>query len=106
MYRKSTLNHAEAASAVNLFEQGCTARSVSLALNLHGNSVQMLYQRWQLRGPGALMTRERRQYDFDTKLTIVRRHINGESATSLCEEFDLPSPATVATWAGNYRRDS
>lgn len=105
MYRNSTLSHAEAASAVEMFEQGFTARSVSLTLSLHGNSVQMLYQRWQLRGSGALMTRERRQYDFDTKLTVVRRHIKGESARSLCEEFELPSPTTVSKWAVIYRRD-
>jgi transposase-like protein len=105
MYRKSTLSQADAVSAVKLFEEGFTARSVALALELSGNPVQMLYQRWQLRGSGALMTRERRQYDFDMKLAIVLRHLKGESARTLCQEYDLPSPTTVANWAVIYRRD-
>ncbi|MDJ0441095.1 helix-turn-helix domain-containing protein [Rhodococcus globerulus] len=65
----------------------------------------MLYQRWQLRGAGALVTRDRRQYDFETKLEIVRRHVNGESGRVLAEEYDLPSPTTVANWTVIYRRD-
>ena len=105
MYRNGTLSHADAVSAVELFEQGFTARSTALALNLSGNPVQMLYQRWQLRGSGALMTRERRQYDFETKLTVVLRHLKGESGRALSEEYDLPSPTTVANWTVIYRRD-
>ncbi|WP_411742720.1 helix-turn-helix domain-containing protein, partial [Rhodococcus sp. IEGM 1366] len=65
----------------------------------------MLYQRWQLRRAGALVTRDRRQYDFETKLEIVRRHVNGESGRALAEEYDLPSPTTVANWTVIYRRD-
>ncbi|NHP18755.1 hypothetical protein G8767_35420, partial [Rhodococcus sp. IC4_135] len=79
MYSKSTLSHTDAVSALELFEQGYTAKSVAISLDLAQNPVQMLYQRWQLRGAGALVTRDRRQYDFETKLEIVRRHVNGES---------------------------
>ena len=42
------------------------------------------------------MTRDRRLYDFETKLEIVRRNVNGESGRALAEEYDLPSPTTVA----------
>lgn len=105
MYLRSTLSHSDAVSAIELFEQGFTAKSVAMQLDLAGAPVQMLYQRWQLRGAGALVTRERRQYDFETKLTIVLRHINGESGKSLCEAFDLPSPSTVANWTSIYRRE-
>lgn len=105
MYATSTLSHPEAVSAVELFEQGYTAKSVALTLGLASNPVQMLYQRWQLRGAGALVTRDRRQYDFETKLEIVRRHVNGESGRALAEEYDLPSPTTVANWTVIYRRD-
>jgi len=79
MYAKSTLSHFDAVSVVDLFEQGFTAKSVALILDLAPNPVHMLYQRWQLRGAGALVTRDRRQYDFETKLEIVRRNVNGES---------------------------
>jgi transposase-like protein len=92
-------------SAVQLFEQGFTAKSVALSLDLARAPVQMLYQRWQLRGSGALVTRDRKQYDFETKLQIVRRHTKGESGRALAEEFDLPSPSTVANWTSIFRRD-
>ncbi|WP_411742605.1 helix-turn-helix domain-containing protein [Rhodococcus sp. IEGM 1318] len=105
MYSKSTLSHTDAMSALELFEQGFTAKSVAISLDLAQNPVQMLYQRWQLRGAGALVTRDRRQYDFETKLEIVRRHVNGESGRVLAEEYDLPSPTTVANWTVIYRRD-
>jgi len=87
------LGHADAVSAVELFEQGFTAKSVAISLGLAGSPVQMLYQRWRLRGAGALMTRDRRQYDFGTKFEIVLRHIKGESGRTLSPEFDLPSPS-------------
>lgn len=105
MYSGSTLSHSDAVSAVELFEQGFTAKSVAISLDLARSPVQMLYQRWQLRGTGALVTRERRQYDFDTKIEIVLRHVKGESGRVLCEEYGLPSPSTVANWTSIYRRD-
>ena len=105
MYSGSTLSHSNAVSAVEMFEQGFTAKSVAISLDLARSPVQMLYQRWQLRGSGALVTRDRRQYGFETKLEIVRRHVKGESGRALCEEYGLPSPSTVANWTSIYRRD-
>ncbi len=105
MYSGSTLSQADAVSAVELFEQGFTAKSASLSLDLAPNPVQMLYQRWQLRGRDALVTRERRQYDFGTKLEIVLRHVAGESGRALAGEYGLPSPSTVANWTSIYRRE-
>lgn len=105
MYSKSTLSHSDAVSAVELFEAGFTAKSVALTLDFAGAPVQMLYQRWQLRGSGALVTRDRKQYDFDTKLEIVLRHTKGESGRALAVEFGLPSPSTVANWTSIFRRD-
>ena len=105
MYSGSTLSHSDALSAVDLFEQGFTAKSVAMSLDLVPNPVQMLYQRWQLRGRDALVTRERRQYNFGTKLKIVLCHVEGESGRALAEEYGLPSPSTVANWTGIYRRE-
>ena len=105
MYLKSTSSHSDAVSAVELFEQGFTAKSAAMSLDLAGSPVQMLYQRWQIRGSEALVTRDRRQYDFETKLEIVRRHVKGESGRALAGEYDLPSPGTVANWTSIYRRD-
>lgn len=105
MYFKGALSHSDAVSAVELFEQGLSAKSVARALDLASTSVQMLYQRWQVRGTGALVTRERKQYDLETKLLIVRRHLQGVSGRVLAQEYDLPSPGTVTNWAKIYRRD-
>jgi transposase-like protein len=105
MYSGSTLSPSEAVSVVELFEEGFTARSVALSLDLAPNPVQMLYQRWQIRGSGALMTRDRREYAFETKLEIVLRHVQGVSGRVLAEEYDLPSPGTVTNWTRIYRRD-
>jgi len=58
MYSGSTLSHSDAVSAVELFEDGLTAKSVAISLELARPPVQMLYQRWQLRGAGALLTRD------------------------------------------------
>ena len=57
------------------------------------------------KGAGALVTRDRRQYDFETKLEIVLRHVQGVSGRVLAEEYDLPSPGTVTNWTRIYRRD-
>ena len=105
MYFKGALSRSDAVSAVELFEQGLSANSVARALDLASTSVQMLYQRWQVRGTGALVTRERKQYDLETKLLIVRRHLQGASGRVLAKEYDLPSPGTVTNWAKIYRRD-
>ena len=105
MYSKRTLSHFDAVSADELFEQGFTAKSVAPSPDLAGSPVQMLYQRWLIRGSGALVTRDRKQYDFEIKLEIVRRHVRGEAGRALAEEYGLPSPNTVATWTGIYRRE-
>lgn len=105
MYSGSTLSPSEAVSAIELFEEGFTARSVALSLDLAPNPVQMLYQRWQIRGSGALVARDRREYAFETKLEIVLRHVEGVSGRALAEEYDLPSPGTVTNWTRIYRRD-
>ncbi|MFF0991609.1 hypothetical protein, partial [Kocuria nitroreducens] len=106
MYLKSTLSHSDAVSAVELFEQGLSANSVARALDLAPNSVQMLYERWQVRGTGALVTRDRKQYDIETKLLIVRRHLQGASGRVLAKEYDLPSPVASPSvvYAGPWGR--
>ncbi len=52
-----------------------------------------------------MMTRDRKQYDVDNKPEIVRRHLQGASGPVLVEEYDLPSPGTVANWTSTYRRE-
>jgi hypothetical protein len=101
MYLRSTLSHSDAVSAIELFEQGLTAKSVALALDLAANPVQMLYERWQVRGSGALMTRDRKQYDIKTKLLIVRRHLQGVSGRVLAKVLPACRPGAMP---GEVRR--
>ncbi|MFK4363182.1 hypothetical protein ABH939_006719 [Rhodococcus sp. 27YEA6] len=79
MYAKSTLSYSDAVSALEVFEESLTA-----------NPVHMLYQQWQLREAGVLVTRERRHYDFETKLEIVRRNVNGESGSAKPKDHTVP----------------
>ena len=60
----------------------------------------MLYRAMAAYGFGGAGDGDRRQYDFETKLLIVRRHLKGVSGRVLAEEYDLPSPSTVANWTG------
>lgn len=105
MYTRTTLTRSKAVALVRLFDEGFTAKSVALALDLAQNPIQMLIQRWQLRGAGTVVTRGRRQYSYETKLEIVRRHVAGESGRALAGEFDRPSPTTIASWTVISRRD-
>ena len=105
MHLGSTLTREDAAAAVEMFEEGYSAKSVARSTGLARNSIQMLHSRWQVRGRSALDTRERRLYSFETKLEIVRRHLGGESGRLLAEVYGLPSPGTVGNWATIYRRD-
>jgi hypothetical protein len=43
MYSGSTLSHSDAVSAVELFEQGYTPKSVPISLDLARSPVQLLY---------------------------------------------------------------
>lgn len=58
MYSRSTLSHSEAVSSIELLEKGFTAKSVTIAFDLAGAPVKMLYEPLQLRGEGAFVTRE------------------------------------------------
>jgi transposase-like protein len=73
MHLGSTLTREDAAAAVEMFEEGYSAKSVARSTGLARNSIQMLHSRWQVRGRSALDTRERRLYSFETILEIVRR---------------------------------
>ncbi|MGP5397778.1 helix-turn-helix domain-containing protein [Arthrobacter rhombi] len=88
-----------------MFEEAFTAKWVMVALEFARATVQMLYQRWQLRGPRVLVTRERKQHDFDTNLQIVLRHTKGGFGRAMAEEIGLASPNTVANWTGKFQRD-
>jgi transposase-like protein len=44
------------------------------------------------------------KYSKELKLEIVKRYLNGESASALANEYELPASYcnTIATWARRY----
>jgi len=90
MHLGSTLTREDAAAAVEMFEEGYSAKSVARSTGLARNSIQMLHSRWQVRGRSARDTRERRLYSFETKLEIVRRQSRRESGRLLAESVWSP----------------
>jgi transposase len=88
------------AAAVALFEIGFGDRTVAYRLGVSRYAVRRLYQRWKLRGSGALVVEPTKQsFSFEVKAEVVRRFMAGEPALSLAQEFGLSSPLVVRRWA-------
>jgi transposase-like protein len=47
----------------------------------------------------------KRQYSFETKLAIVRRHLAGEAAMDLCREYGLSSRRLLTKWVRIAREE-
>ncbi|WP_431831228.1 IS3 family transposase [Corynebacterium pseudodiphtheriticum] len=47
----------------------------------------------------------RKQYSFDTKMQILRRHKAGETKADLAEEFGLSSPDLISHWVWEVNKD-
>lgn len=106
MYSRSSLTEAQRFAAVASFEEGLADRAVSALLGVPRDPVRRLYQRWRIRGRGALVTkRVKPSYSFDFKLALVERFLAGEPAAALAEEAELSSPVLLQTWARKYRNE-
>lgn len=107
MDKRSSLSQAQRVSAVASFEEGLADRAVATLLGVPRDPVRRLYQRWRLRGRGALVSKKaaRASYSFEFKLALVQRLVGGEDAMALAEEAQLSSPKLLATWARIYRRE-
>lgn len=107
MDARSSLSEAQRGAAVAWFEQGFGDSAVSTLLGAPRWPVRRLYQRWRLRGRGALVAKKsvKPSYSFEFKLALVQRFLAGEGAMALAEEAQLSSPALLKTWARAYRRD-
>ncbi|MGX9347488.1 helix-turn-helix domain-containing protein [Microbacterium sp. KNMS] len=93
-------------AAVASFEEGLADRAVSTLLGAPRDPVRRLYQRWRIRGRGALVVkRGDPSYSFEFKLALVERFLAGESAAELAEEAELTSPVLLKTWARKYRNE-
>ncbi|MFF0818750.1 transposase [Rhodococcus sp. NPDC003318] len=107
MDARSSLSEGQRAAAVALFECGFGARKVAARFGVGRGAVALLYDRWRVRGRGALVDGKpsRRSYSFECKLEVVRRHLNGEARVDLAREFTLSSPKLVESWVRRYRAE-
>lgn len=106
MHPSSSLSDDQRARAVALFDAGWGPDAVASRLESNLNPIRRLYDRWRVRGSGALVTKPtKRVFSFEFKLVIVQRFLAGETKTDLAREFDLSSPKQIETWARKYRRE-
>lgn len=104
---RSSLSEAQREAAVAWFEQGHGDRAVSTLLGVSPDPVKRLYQRWRIRGRGALVDGRAtpRSYSFEFKSALVERFLAGEPKTVLAAEAGLSSPKLLQRWVQEYRRD-
>lgn len=102
----SSLSESQRAAAIGLFESEWAWGAVAKRLGVSANAVHRLYDRWRVRGGGALVTKPtKRVFSFEFKLDVVRRFLAGETKLDLAREFDLSSPKLIETWARKYRNE-
>lgn len=100
MDARSSLSEAQRGAAVALFEAGLAKDAAAARLGVSASAVGRLYDRWRLRGAGALVTkRTKRTFSYETKLEVARRYAAGDTALGLAQEFELSSPQLVTAWA-------
>lgn len=99
MYASSSLTQAQQRAAVGLFEAGWGDTAVASELGVSRWPVRKLFQRWRVRGRGALvMASGKKVYPFETKVAVAQRFLAGEPKTDLAIEFGLSSPQIVQRW--------
>ncbi|MER6989478.1 helix-turn-helix domain-containing protein [Saccharopolyspora hirsuta] len=93
-------------AAIELFDEGLGRTAVTTRLGVSRSAVNRLFDRWQVRGSAALVSKPtKRSFSFEFKLGVVQRFLAGETKADLAREFDLASPKQVETWARIYRRE-
>lgn len=103
---RSSLSEQQRAAAVALFEDEWSWPAVAKRLQASKSAVHRLYDRWRVRGSGALVTKPtKRSFSFEFKLEVVQRFLAGEAKVDLAREFELSSPKLIETWARKYRND-
>lgn len=106
MRRSSSLTEEQRIVVLALFEEGHGSQAVATHLRVGPDAVKRLHILWRIRGGDALVARSTKQtYTFEIKLEVVQRFLAGETKITLAQEFAMPSPSLVSTWARAYRRD-
>ena len=107
MRASSSLTQAQRLAAVECFEQGVADRMTARYLGLPRYPVRRLYQRWRIRGAGALVEKaSKTQYSFEFKMDLVQRFSAGQGAVpALAAEAGWSSPKVLERWLLVYRRE-
>lgn len=106
MHPRNKLSQAQREQAVELFEQGYGARAVANRLELKRDQVRRLEERFRLHGRLCLVSKQtRKQYSFDTKMEILRRHKAGETKADLAAEFGLSSLNLIGHWVWQVNKN-
>lgn len=103
MYARSSLSQAQRDAAVALFEEGSGRAAVATQLGVSRDPVKALYDRWRVRGTGALVTKpDKETCAFEVKLDVVQRFLAGDRKVELAKEFGLSSPQLIGSWVRKY----
>lgn len=106
MRQKGSLSEEQRGAAVALFEAGYAASAVATRLRAGADAVDLLYDRWRVRGGEALVPKRTKQtFTFEIKREVVQRFLAGESRITLAQEFAVASPKTIQAWARTYRAE-
>jgi transposase len=107
MRASSSLSEDQRVAAVALFETGWGSHRVATEVGAGRPAVKRLYDRWRVRGTGALVAtrRDRQSYSFEVKLEVVQRAVAGEAKTNLARDYGLSSPKLIETWVRKYRTE-
>lgn len=104
MHKNSSLTEQQRATVIALFERGHGDKAVARHLGVSRHAVRSLYDRWRIRGSGALVTKPtKRIFAFEMKRELVRRYLAGETKLALAQEFALSSPKLIERWVKTYR---
>ena len=104
MDARSSLSQDQRVAAVALFEEGSDRDAFATQLGVSRDPVNALYDRWRVRGTGALVTKpDKETYAFEVKLDVVQRFLAGDPKVELAQEFGLSSPQLIGSWVRKYR---
>jgi len=106
MYSRSSLSDVDRVAAVALFVDSYGSEAVASLLGVGKKAVAHLYDRWRIRGSGALVAkRTKRMFSFEEKLAVVQRFLAGESKIDIARDEDLSSVKLIEDWLRVYRRE-
>jgi transposase len=105
MLRSSSLTVEQRDKVIVLFEAGYGRSAAATLLGVSKNATRDLWDRWQIHGREALVTKKTKPtYSWEFKLEVVQKYLAGEmTSTQLAAAYGLSSRRRVKEWAQIYR---